>query len=133
MEIDDEHVITSGLSIVDLLSILQDFGIEHEHFFQAVKASEAKCWITMDSYGYPHMLVTDGELGAVLIKTGLQTFESEIDAVDRAGSDPTMIVLPVCGEQCAIPFDFIRKFEGIVFDEEPQSEKQGLQADRVTH
>tara|TARA_R100001086_G_scaffold160422_3_gene86199 strand:- start:187 stop:588 length:402 start_codon:yes stop_codon:yes gene_type:complete len=133
MEIDDEYVITSGLSIEALLSILQDFGVEHEHFFQAVKASEAKCWITMDSHGYPHMLVTDGEFGAVLLKTGLQSFASEIDAVERAGADPTMIVLPVCGEQCGIPFDFIRKFEAIVFDEEPQSEQQGLQADRVTH
>jgi len=126
MEIDDEHVITSGLSIVDLLSILQDFGIEHEHFFQAVKASEAKCWITMDSHGYPHMLVTDGDCGAVLVKTGTQSYASEMEAVDRAGADPTMIVLPVCGEWCGIPFDFIRKFEGIVFEEEPQPH-------RVTH
>jgi hypothetical protein len=133
MEIDDENVITSGLSIKMIMNILKDFGVELEHFWQAITASEAKCWIAMDSEGFPHMLVTDGDSGAVLVKTVRQFYTSLEDAVDRAETDPMMTVLPVLGDWCGIPFDFISKFEEIIYNEKPQSERWELQGDKVTH
>ena len=62
-EIDDENVITTGLSMEIILGILDDFGIEHGNFWRGIKDSKPKCWITERLDGDTRMLVTDGTLG----------------------------------------------------------------------
>ena len=123
-EIDDENVITTGLSMEIILGILDDFGIEHENFWRGIKDFKPKCWITERLDGDTRMLITDGDSGCVMIRPD-------------EDNDPEnmIIVLPIFGDYCGIPFDFIRTFEGIINDKKPKSERKRTRSrrHRVTH
>ena len=123
-EIDDENVITTGLSMEIILGILDDFGIEHEDFWRGIKDFKPKCWITERLDGDTRMLVTDGDSGCVMIRP-----DEDIDPENM------IVVMPIFGDWCGIPFDFIRTFEGIINDKKPKSERQRTRSRRkkVTH
>jgi hypothetical protein len=123
-EIDDENVITTGLSMETILGILDDFGIENEDFWRGIKDLNPKYWITEWLDGDTRMLVTDGNSRCVMIRP------------DEDNDPENMIVvLPVFGDWCGIPFDFIRAFEDVINGKKPKPERRRTRSrrHRVTH
>lgn len=128
-EIDDKNVITTELSIEIILGILDDFDIEQEDFWRGIKDFKPKCWIAESIDGDARMLVTDGDSGCVMIRP------------DEDNDPENMIVvLPILGDWCGIPFDFMRVFEDIINNKKPKPERRRTRPrrtrprrQRVTH
>ena len=108
-----------ALKLDEIKALLDDFGIEEDEFWNGIKDFRPKSWITESSAGVPKMLVTDGDDGAVLIGP-----DYDIDP------DTMIIVVPIVGAWCGIPFDFIRTFESIINDKRPKSERRRTRSRR---
>ena len=120
----EEHATAPEWGQEEIKSLLDSFGIEHDEFWNGIKDFRPKCWISESPEGETRMLVTDGDDGAALIAS-----DYDIDP------DTMIVVFPVVGAWCGIPFDFIRTFEGIINDKRPKSERRRTRSrrHRVTH
>ena len=102
----DDNVITTGLSMELFWAYWMISVLSTRIFGAESKTSSPNAGLQNDLTVILHV-ITDGDSGCVMISQMRTMIQNMI------------IVLPIFGDYCGIPFDFIRTFEGIINDKKP--------------